>query len=139
MGSFGDPDAIKRRYTMDPTGRWVNFGTRVPLLQGFAIRLLGQPTSSSCAERNWSSYSFINSAKRNKLHPKRAEDLVFIHNNLQLLSRNNPEYLDERTKMWDIGGDEFGTLEDTAIFEFVDLSLDEPEMESVFFEDDHEK
>ncbi|KAL9685938.1 hypothetical protein QQ045_023392 [Rhodiola kirilowii] len=110
---------------MDPRSWWVNFGTGAPLLQGLAIRLLGQPTSSSCAERNWSTYSFINSVKRNKLYLKRAEDLVFIHNNLRLLSRNNPEYLDERTKMWDIGGDKFGTFEDTAILEFADLSLDE--------------
>ncbi|KAL9680292.1 hypothetical protein QQ045_018170 [Rhodiola kirilowii] len=138
VGSFGDLDAIERRYTMNPRSWWANFGAGALLLQGLAIRLLGQPTSSSCAERNWSTYSFINSVKRNKLHLKRAEDLVFIHNNLRLLSRNNPEYLDERTKMWDIGSDKFGTLEDTAILELADLSLDEPEMESVLFEDDHE-
>ncbi|KAL9677681.1 hypothetical protein QQ045_005915 [Rhodiola kirilowii] len=54
MGSFGDPNAIERRYTMDPGSWWVNFRTGAPLLQGLAIRLLGQPTSSSCAERNWS-------------------------------------------------------------------------------------
>ncbi|KAL9682294.1 hypothetical protein QQ045_014089 [Rhodiola kirilowii] len=136
--SFGNPDAIERMYSMDPKNWWANFGTAAPLLQGLAIRLLGQPTSSSCAERNWSTYSFINSVKRNKLLPKRAEDLVFIHNNLRLLSRNNPEYLDERTKSWDIGGDQFGSLEDTGILEVADLSIDAPEMESVFFEDDHE-
>ncbi|KAL9685775.1 hypothetical protein QQ045_023227 [Rhodiola kirilowii] len=54
----------------------------------------------------------------------------------KIMIRNNPEYLDERTRMWDIGGDEFGTLENTGILEFADLSLDEPEMESMLFEDD---
>jgi hypothetical protein len=39
--------------------------------------------------------------------PTRAEDLVFVHSNLQLLSRNSPQYNQEETKMWDISGDEF--------------------------------
>ncbi|GKF75577.1 hypothetical protein Tco_0225021, partial [Tanacetum coccineum] len=42
-------------------------------------------------------------------------------------------YLDEKTKMWDVGGDEFGTKEDTNFLELAQLSLDEPELESVFF------
>ncbi|KAL1225007.1 hypothetical protein V5N11_002786 [Cardamine amara subsp. amara] len=52
------------------------------------FKVLGQPSSSSCAERNWSTYSFIHSLKRNKLTTSRAQDLVYIHNNLRLLSRN---------------------------------------------------
>ena len=39
--------------------------------------------------------------------PQRAKDLVFIHNNLRLLSRNSPQYKQGETKMWDIAGDEF--------------------------------
>ncbi|KAL9689719.1 hypothetical protein QQ045_010108 [Rhodiola kirilowii] len=136
-GDFGDSDAIQMKYTMDPRRWWASFGAATLFPQKLAIRLLGQPTSSSCCERNWSTYAFIHSLKRNKLNLKRAEDLVFIHNNLRLLSRKNPEYLDEKTKMWDVGGsaDVFGSLEETNIHQFVDLSLDEPEMESVFFED----
>ncbi|GJY64456.1 hypothetical protein Tco_0465916 [Tanacetum coccineum] len=72
-------------------------------------------------------------AHENKLTPKRAEDLVFVHNNLRLLSRSTEQYLDEKTKMWDVGGDEFGTMEDTGFLELAQLSLDEPELESVFF------
>ncbi|GKB88741.1 hypothetical protein Tco_0961013 [Tanacetum coccineum] len=98
-----------------------------------AFRVHDQPTSSSCSERNWSTYSFVNSLRRNKLTPKHAEDLVFVHNNLRLLSRSTEQYLDEKTKMWDVGGDEFGTMEDTCFFELAQLSLDEPELESVFF------
>ncbi|GJS79846.1 hypothetical protein Tco_0729727 [Tanacetum coccineum] len=104
-----------------------------PLLQALAFRVLDQPTSSSCSQRNWSTYSFVNSLRRNKLTPKRAEDLVFVHNNLRLLSRSTEQYLDEKTKMWDVGGDEFGTMEDTSFLELAQLSLDEPELESVFF------
>ncbi|GKD64224.1 hypothetical protein Tco_1306332 [Tanacetum coccineum] len=105
---------------------------KTPLLQSLAFKVLGQPTSSSCCERNWSTYSFIHSLRRNKLSPKRAEDLVFIHNNLRLLSRKTDQYNEEKTMMWDVGGDDFGTLEDTAFLEFVSLSLDKPELESFF-------
>ncbi|GJV35980.1 hypothetical protein Tco_0806888 [Tanacetum coccineum] len=49
---------------------------------------------------------------------------VFAHNNLRLLSRNTDQYLDEKTKMWDVGGDEFGTMEDTGYLRFAELSLD---------------
>ncbi|GJX07157.1 putative nucleotidyltransferase, ribonuclease H [Tanacetum coccineum] len=107
--------------------------SETPLLQTLAFRVLDQPTSSSCSERNWSTYSFVNSLRRNKLTPKRAEDLVFVHNNLRLLSRSTEQYLDEKTKMWDVGGDEFDTMEDTGFLELAKLSLDEPELESVFF------
>ena len=65
--------------------------------------------------------------------PKHAKDLVFVHNNLRLLSRSTDQYLDEKTKMWDVGGDEFGTMEDTRFLELVELALDEPELETVFF------
>ena len=98
--------------------------------------MLGQPTSSSCCERNWSTYSFIHSYRRNKLTPKRVEDLVFIHNNLRFLSRSTSAYNDEKTKMWDVGGDDFGSMEDVGVLEFANLSLDEPELESVFFNED---
>ncbi|GKC48011.1 hAT dimerization domain, ribonuclease H-like domain protein [Tanacetum coccineum] len=66
--------------------------------------LLGQPSSSSCVERNWSTYAFIHSLRRNKLTTSCAQDLVYIHNNLRLLSRNP----NNDVKIWDVGGDAFG-------------------------------
>ncbi|KAJ9561796.1 hypothetical protein OSB04_006956 [Centaurea solstitialis] len=62
--------------TMEPKNWWVNFGAQTPLLQTLAFRLLGQPSSSSHAERNWSTYAFIHSLKRNKLTTSRAQDLI---------------------------------------------------------------
>ena len=135
-GPFGDPDCIFSMYDTNPKNWWACFGSHTPLLQRLAFRVLEQPTSSSCCERNWSTYSFIHSYRRNKLTPKRAEDLVFIHNNLRLLSRNTSAYNDEKTKMWDVGGDDFGSMEDLGVLEFANLSLDEPELESVFFNED---
>ncbi|KAF2284040.1 hypothetical protein GH714_018430 [Hevea brasiliensis] len=108
-GPFADPDSIRSMYVTDPRKWWACFGSNAHLLQRLAFKVLGQPTYSSCCERNWSIYSFIHSCRRNKLTSKRAEDLVFIHNNLRLLSRNSSQYYDEKTKLWDVGGDQFGS------------------------------
>ena len=64
--------------------------------------------------------------------PHRAEDLVFVHSNLRFLSRNTPQYHQEETKMWDVAGDAFGSLDDCGILEIASLSLDEPELEVSF-------
>ncbi|KAL3753584.1 hypothetical protein ACJRO7_000916 [Eucalyptus globulus] len=126
-------DSIQNRYSMDPKAWWVNHGACAPMLQSIALKLLAQPSFSSCAERNWSTYSFVHSARRNKMTPKRAEDLIFIHSNLRLLSRKSPQYAEGETKMWDIGRDAFDSFEDVRVLEVANLSLDEPEMEYIFF------
>ncbi|GJY77884.1 hypothetical protein Tco_0483685, partial [Tanacetum coccineum] len=48
-----------------------------------------------------------------KAHPttSRAQDLVYIHNNLRLLSRNP----NDDVKMWDVGGDAFDSMEDVPL------------------------
>lgn len=91
-GPFEDLTCILQMSTMEPKYWWANFGSQAPLLQNLAFKLLGQPSSSSCAERNWSTYSFIHSLRRNRLTTSRAQDLVYIHNNLRLISRNSDEY-----------------------------------------------
>ena len=66
--------------------------------------------------------------KRNKLTPQRAEELVYVHNNLRLPSRRSPNYNEGESKMWDIGSDGFDSMdiENVGILEIADLSLDEP-------------
>ena len=110
-GEFGEYDSITNRYNMDPKTWWLLHGSHAPLLQSIALKLLVQPSSSSCAERNWSTYSFVHSMRRNKMTPKRAEELVFIHSNLRLLSRKSNLYSKGESKMWDIVRDSFDTLE----------------------------
>ncbi|KAL6175069.1 hypothetical protein ACLB2K_051712 [Fragaria x ananassa] len=85
-----------------------------------------------------STYNFIHSLKRNKLAPQRAEDLVFVHINLRILARQSQTYNKGATHMWDIGGDDFDSLEDSNVrrLEIANLSLDEPQLEAVLFEDD---
>jgi len=63
--------------------------------------------------------------------PKRVEDLVYVHSNLRILSRNSSKYKEEETKLWDIVRDDF-SLNDNEILEIASLSLDEPELEVIF-------
>ena len=74
--------------------------------------------------------------KRNKLKPQRVEDLVFVHNNLRLLSSRSPNHNEGESKMWDVGGAGFDSMdiENAGLLKVVDLSLDEPELEAVLFD-----
>ena len=129
-GPFEDPTSLSNRYSLDPRNWWANFGVETPFLQSMAFKLLRQPTSSSCCERNWSTYSFIHLFRRNRLNPSCAKDLVYILNNLSLLSRNSDQYENEKTKMWDVGGDAFDSMDDVGFLVFAKLSPDEPELEN---------
>ncbi|CAL8168316.1 unnamed protein product [Prunus armeniaca] len=135
LDDFGAIDAMNDRFHMEPMVWWIVHGSSTPNLQSIALKLLGKPCSSSCCERNWSTYSFIHSLRRNKLTPQRAEDLVFVHNNLRLLSRKSPSYKEGVTQMWDIGGDGFDNLgeEGVGMLEIANLSLDEPSLEVALF------
>ncbi|KAG4991493.1 hypothetical protein JHK82_025010 [Glycine max] len=135
-GDFGSFDSIEDRWALDPKTWWVMHGSSTPILQKLALKLLVQPCSSSCCERNWSTYS-IHYLKRNKMDPKRAEDLVFVHSNLRLLSRKKEGYKKGETRLWDINGDVHDPLDDSAgVLEMEDLSLDEPDLEAMLFLDD---
>ena len=37
--------------------------------------------------------------------------------------------------MWDVGGDNFGNMEEVGVLDFAILSLDEPDLESEYFTD----
>ncbi|XP_042401119.1 uncharacterized protein LOC121991167 [Zingiber officinale] len=71
IDDFSNNDAMRDRGLMSPTKWWVIHGASAPTLQSLALKLLGQPSSSSCYERNWSTYSFIHSLKRNKITPQK--------------------------------------------------------------------
>jgi len=63
------------------------------------------------------------------------EDLIYIHSNLRLLWRNSSKYKEDETKLWNIIGDDF-SLDDNEIIVISSLSLDEPKLEVVSFNDD---
>ncbi|XP_061352629.1 uncharacterized protein LOC133297483 [Gastrolobium bilobum] len=74
----------------------------------------------------------------NKITPKHAEDLVYVHSNLRLLSRKTPSYAQGANQMWDIAGDTFDSLDDIGDLQFASLSLDEPEIEAMIIQDGDE-
>nr|KYP30982.1 hypothetical protein KK1_049353 [Cajanus cajan] len=84
---------LKNLFHNYPKSWWVMHGSSIPFLQKLSLKLLVQSSSSSCYERNWSTYSFIHSLKRNKFNPKRVENLVYVHTNLQLLSTKSEEHM----------------------------------------------
>jgi hypothetical protein len=133
---FEHRDSIADRGELDPLEWWVTYGGAAPILQGVALKLLFQPSSSSCSERNWKTYSLIHDAKRNPMTPKRAEDLVFVHSNLRLLSRKSKEYSEGESTFWDVGGDAHEPFDGAEQLAIADLSLDEPEFERIVFGDD---
>ncbi|KAL7174722.1 hypothetical protein ACSBR2_033876 [Camellia fascicularis] len=104
---------------------WANHGASTPLIQALAFKLLVQPASPSCCERNW------------KKLTSRAKDLIFVHCNLRLLSKKSKEYKKGPTKYWDICGDLFD-IEGREMMELAQLSLDDPEMQTMTLDDDYE-
>ncbi|KAF1858968.1 hypothetical protein Lal_00000790 [Lupinus albus] len=58
-GNFDYFDSIEDMWRLDPKSWWVLYDSFAPLIQKLALKLLMQPCSSSCCERNWSTYSFI--------------------------------------------------------------------------------
>ena len=101
-GNFSDPLAMDDRGHMDPITWWGYHGGDNIHLSTLATRLLSQVASSSSAERNWSTYGFIHSVKRNRLGSKKAEELVYVHSKLRLLSHKKDEYKLGPTKQWDV-------------------------------------
>ena len=66
--------------------------------------------------------------------PARAENLVYVHSNLWLLSRRNEEYVNTATKIWDITRDFWNESDihgGAEILENAALTLDEPELETM--------
>ena len=90
LDSFGQPNVIASRFDEDPMSWWASYGSYKPLLQGLAFRLLSQ-SASSCCECNWSTYGAT------------TESLVYIHNNVRLVSRKERECMEGPSKYWDIG------------------------------------
>ena len=75
--------------------------------------------------------------RRNRITPKCAEDLVFIHSNLRLLSRRRPKYTTRESKKWDIGGDNWDEpFGGPRLLKIAYLTLDELEMETSIIEND---
>lgn len=62
--------------------------------------------------------------------------MVYVHNNLRLLSRKSPQYLLGESRLWDVGGDRFDPLDGAEELEIASLSLDERELEKMIIQED---
>eukprot|EP00253_Pinus_taeda_P004206 PITA_04206 len=102
IDDYADILALEERSTMNPVRWWICHGANGVHLQNLAICIISQVASFSSAERNWSTYGFIHSVKRNKLGSQKAEDLVYVLSNLRLASRRGPEYNSGPIKEWDV-------------------------------------
>ncbi|KAG4907183.1 hypothetical protein JHK82_055845 [Glycine max] len=80
-------NAKNSRKTMPPAKWWEMFRDGCPKLKWFTIRVLSLTYSSSGYERNWSSFEMVHTKRRNRLHLKKMNDLVYVMYNLKLKSR----------------------------------------------------
>ncbi len=71
-GLFGRPDIQAAMRAMPGWKFWQQWGQQVPELQTVGVTVLSQCSVASACERNWSTYDFIHSKKRNRLTPQRA-------------------------------------------------------------------
>ncbi|GFZ14657.1 hypothetical protein Acr_24g0008470 [Actinidia rufa] len=129
-GVFSQPQAVIDRATMTALSWWHLYGGVAPELFSLALKVLSRSVNTSCAERCWSTYSYIHTVKRNKLNADRAEKLVFVHYNHRLLSRFRDDY--EKFKNWDANPEEPNIEEDaTTMEERERVTLSDSEDETV--------
>ena len=90
--------------------------------------------SSSCCERNWSTYGNLYSVKKSRLEQSKTETMVYVHTNLCLIYMHRNEWLKEKTKMWDVFPDDMG-LDNSVDLALANLDLNELVLEPVTFDD----
>ncbi|XP_052200522.1 uncharacterized protein LOC127806938 [Diospyros lotus] len=88
-GLLGIESAKRSRDKKAPAEWWDTYGDGCPELQRFAIRVLSLTCSSSGCERNWSAFEMVHTKRRNRLHQKKMNDLVFVMYNLKLRDRQS--------------------------------------------------
>ncbi|XP_021654733.2 uncharacterized protein LOC110645792 [Hevea brasiliensis] len=88
-GSLGEEDAVDCRDKMDPIAWWENFGFETPSLQTLAIKVLSQVSSVAMCQEIWQTNDVLCQETANRLGVQRAEDLLFVRNNLRLHCQRN--------------------------------------------------
>lgn len=82
-GAFAGAAAAAGARSMLPHKFWGLYGTGCKVLRPVAVRLLAQSPSASPCERNWSAYDFVHSKKRNRLGVQKAQQLVYVFQNMR--------------------------------------------------------
>ncbi|KAJ0976381.1 hypothetical protein J5N97_018346 [Dioscorea zingiberensis] len=114
-GRFSSPTAKRdaRNPKINVLQWWKFHGGDTKELRDVAFKVLAQPISTSSVEKPWSNYNFIRNSKRNRPHASRADDLVYVHSNLRLLSRHSSDYKFGPHRKWDVTM-EHSLLEESA-------------------------
>jgi len=133
-GRFGGYDVLRDRGVKKPYAWWATHGATSPILQKLALRIISQVTSSSCCERNWSTYGNLYSVKKSRLEQSRAESMVYVHSNLRLIYRKREEWVKGKTKMWDVFPDDMG-LDSSMELALANMDLNDPVLEPVTFDE----
>ena len=105
QGLFARPMAMAAAKDMPAHRWWLSFGSHVPELQKVAVRVLSQVSSALACERNWSTFDFIHTKRRNRLECKKMRDVVFIHSNLRLTEKLENVNYEAETIEWDSQSD----------------------------------
>jgi hypothetical protein len=132
-GAFGTNLAIRDRGNLNSLEWWNMHGRVAHSCNGWQHGCFHKCWNTSSAERCWSTYNFIHRVKRNKLNVNWSESLVYVHYNLQLLSRYCEEAkMDKNLKHWDNNPEE-NNLEDGV------LLLEQLENALLDDDDDHDE
>ncbi|XP_062191215.1 uncharacterized protein LOC133895012 [Phragmites australis] len=86
-GIFKNCMALQTMKSKNPLDWWRAYGGRSIDLQRFAKCIVSLCASSSGCERNWSTFEFIHTKKRNRLEHKRLNDLIYVAYNRKITSR----------------------------------------------------
>ncbi|VFQ91606.1 unnamed protein product [Cuscuta campestris] len=132
-GFFGHDVAQNTVHKRSPVDWWTQYGDETPELMTCAIRILNLTCSSSACERNWSTFNQIHMKKRNRLHTKNLNKMVYVMNNKRLKSKwmkkaslkveEDPLVMDKIPS-----DDEWVVHEDDMIVESDDVHGDGPEV-----------
>ncbi|CAN6439471.1 unnamed protein product [Victoria cruziana] len=101
-GGFDSEIALLARDDEDPFLWWASYGWETPTLQALAMKLLCQPATSSYCERSKFIYSRTNIFKGSIPIHQKAEDLIYVHFNLQLFSRTLIDDSSKSSTAWDV-------------------------------------
>ncbi|XP_028557074.1 uncharacterized protein LOC110108718 [Dendrobium catenatum] len=128
-GFFGLNAAKTTISKRSPVEWWIQFGDSTPELQSFAVRVLGLTCSSSGCERNWSTYSQVQTKRRNRLSTLRMNSLVYIMHNKRLRDRRlrNKGLKDDEDPLVcdDLSSDNEWFIDDEADLSLSDLQVED--------------
>lgn len=131
-GAFAGHDQVTAK-AMPAHEWWDLTAGAAPELRKVAMRVLSKTTSASACERNWSAFAAVQTPKRNRLHTKTMDDLVYVRVNLRLQQQKRDPKYKEKVVEWmditavesDVDADELHDADADAVDDNADQDVDE--------------